>query len=280
MNIKSYYKSCGGSVLGTEQEKISHIQSLEKTGNWIAESKKDGIWLVLIGSYDKSRGYSRRGLERIHGLPHIGEGNIIIGELSESTEEAIERKKEIGHNFLDVHDIIQFNGKSLINKTLTERKLCLKLWYKNLTQEEKNYYFINPVYFNNFAKLYQSEKEGIILKRKDGLYNSFDYDWLKVKKEDTWDFVIIGYQLSDAESKTDVPTAKNFLIAQYIKDVLTPMGKVPIPEKLGIEVAHDFSKFKGLVVEVRGFSRTKKGCVRSPRFERLRTDKPTKDCIL
>lgn len=279
MNIKDYYKVCGGIILGTEEEKIEKLRLLEKSKEWVAESKNDGIWFVLIGENNKTIGFTRRGNEKEHGLPHIGNGNIIIGELSESTEKAIERKAIVGHNFIDVFDIIMYKGRNIKDLNLMERKSILKQWYNELPKEHLTYFNYVVSHENNFDKLYAKEDEGIVLKQKNGIYNSYGWDWIKVKKEQTWDMVILNYVLSTAESKSYAPIAKSLILGQYSHNKLIPMTKVPISVDIGLDVVQNFDKYKYQIVEIKGFSRTKKGSVRSPVFVRFRDDKNIKDCV-
>lgn len=277
MDITNYYKACQGFSMLDEEEKYKFIQRIEKSGDYIAESKKDGIWFGLFGEYNKTIGFTRRNNEKNHNLPHMGNGMIIIGELGEATERALERKEIIGHSFIDVFDIHTYDHMDLTNLPLIDRKDVIKHWLDDSSDFIKNHYLYVPYYEKDFVDLYRNEDEGIVLKRKRAKFNSFD--WIKVKKQDTWDMVIMGYELSTATSKQSIPTAKNIIVGQFKDGTLTKMTKVTIPIGLGERIADDFNLYKNKIVEIKGFCRTKIGSVRSPNLIRFRDDKNIEDCI-
>ena len=272
---RAYYKGCEYSISGDINAQKDSIKRYEASKKWIAEPKLDGIWYVL----NDDIGYTRRGNTRGVYLPPIGKGTVIVGELAESTEEAIRRKSEVGHTFVDVFDILSYKGRDTTDIPLLDRKGIIESWHKKLDENSKEYFNVVSYYESDFAGLYEKEKEGIVLKRANGTYRDWDDVWIKVKKEYTWDFVVVGYEVSDAESKSYTKIARNVIGAQYIGEILVPMVRIPIDTNTGRRVVDKFHLFKNTVVEVRGFSRTKKGSVRSPRFVRFRDDKPARDCV-
>ena len=277
MEIKRFYKACDGLITGTEQQKKEQISKLERSGNWIAETKQDGIWFVLFENTGK--GFTRRANEKEHHLPVFHEDTILIGELGESTERAVAEKEKIGHSFIDVFDIVRVKGTDVTKENLIKRKNILKEWLEIKSNYSDFYRYVEP-HERDFVQLYEKAEEGIVLKLKDQPYTAYDYDWIKVKKEFTWDFVIVDFELSTAESKMSTPTAKNFIAGQFIGNKLKPMVKVPISIDLGMDVAKNPDKYINQVIEIRGFSRTKTGSVRSPQLVRIRDDKPVNECTL
>ena len=93
------------------------------------------------------------------------------------------------------YDIIYHNGKDLTDKPLMERKKILSESVNegnNLTISR--YIESNGVAFFELAK--SQELEGIVAKRKDGLYHigKRTRDWLKIKVMQDEDLLILGYQ--------------------------------------------------------------------------------------
>ena len=93
------------------------------------------------------------------------------------------------------YDIIYHNGKDLTDKPLMERKAILSKAVRegnNLTISR--YIEKNGIAFFELAK--SQELEGIVAKRKDGLYHigKRTRDWLKIKVMQDEDLLILGYQ--------------------------------------------------------------------------------------
>ena len=93
------------------------------------------------------------------------------------------------------YDIIYHNGKDLTDKPLMERKKILSESVNegnNLTISR--YIEKNGIAFFELAK--SQELEGIVAKRKDGLYHigKRTRDWLKIKVMQDEDLLILGYQ--------------------------------------------------------------------------------------
>ena len=96
------------------------------------------------------------------------------------------------------YDIIYYDGEDLTEKPLMERKAILSEAVSegnNLTISR--YIERNGVAFFELAKA--QELEGIVAKRKDGLYHigKRTRDWLKIKVMQDEDLLILGYQLDE-----------------------------------------------------------------------------------
>lgn len=93
------------------------------------------------------------------------------------------------------YDILYFNGKDLTNKPLTERKEILN---KAVTEGHglsiSRYIEKNGKAFFELAK--QEQLEGIVAKKKDGLYHigKRTHDWVKIKVMQDEDLYVCGYQ--------------------------------------------------------------------------------------
>ena len=93
------------------------------------------------------------------------------------------------------YDILYFDGKDLTNKPLTERKEILN---KAVTEGHglsiSRYIEKNGIAFFELAK--QEQLEGIVAKKKDGLYHigKRTHDWVKIKVMQDEDLCVCGYQ--------------------------------------------------------------------------------------
>lgn len=93
------------------------------------------------------------------------------------------------------YDILYLDGKDLTNKPLTERKEILN---KTVTEGHglsvSRYIEKNGKDFFELAK--QEKLEGIVAKKKDGLYHigKRTHDWVKIKVMQDEDLFVCGYQ--------------------------------------------------------------------------------------
>jgi len=282
--MKTYYQRCGSSLLGTEEEKIAALNELEKSGKYFAQSKCDGIWAVCIGNRKSNKIISRNGKEKPYDLPVLNAGLTITGELGYGSEESTKRFEEIGHEFMDVYDILTIDGNSVTHLSDYERFNLLKSVVSRMPKEMREYYLPVKCYTKDFVKHYNEENEGLVLKplKKDSNYKAgtTNVDWIKVKHEYDFDMVIMDYEISTAETKVSIPMAKNLIVGQYVGNELKRMTKVgSLPLQLCKDVVADFDSYKGKVITVHGYKRFKTGAVRHPSFKCFRDDKDAKDCV-
>ena len=196
MNIRAnYYKECDGTLLGTEAQKKAQIQSLEKTGQYVAQSKSDGIWSVSISDGKTLKLYSRNEKEKSQNLPVLPAGSVIIGEFGFGSQWATKKRKIKGYDFVECFDIVSLRGNSLKDRFYVDRHDILNSFLRNLPIPMQKHFPLLPYYTENFVELYEKEHEGIVIKKKTGLYTPFDNDWFRVKKELEEDMVIIGFEL-------------------------------------------------------------------------------------
>ena len=185
------------------------------------------------------------------------------------------------------YDIIYHNGKDLTDKPLMERKAILSKAVRegnNLTISR--YIEKNGIAFFELAK--SQELEGIVAKRKDGLYHigKRTRDWLKIKVMQDEDLLILGYQLDEYGEVKD-------LILGYYDDEgkLQCRGKVYLgisKEERGIIAQFSkgntvknpwFPKYKNavwlkpqLVGTAHFMHETESGGMRQPVWKGLKTD--------
>ncbi len=186
------------------------------------------------------------------------------------------------------YDILYFNGKDLTDKPLMERKEMLS---KNVKEgfnlSISRYLSTSGVAFFELAK--KENLEGIVAKKKDGLYHigKRTHDWIKIKVMQDEDLLVLGYQ-PDEDGKV-----KDLILGYYDnKGELKCRGKV----YLGVSKAEQriigefakkntvkkpwFDKYKNVVwlkPELIGTAHfmheTENGGMRQPVWKGLRDDK-------
>ncbi len=93
------------------------------------------------------------------------------------------------------YDILYYDGKDLTNKPLTERKEVLsKAVAEGHGLSISRYIEKNGIAFFELAR--QEQLEGIVAKKKDGLYHmgKRTHDWVKIKVMQDEDLYVCGYQ--------------------------------------------------------------------------------------
>lgn len=136
-------------------------------------------------------------------------------------------------------DILYYNGQDLTNKSLMERKAVLE---KSVIEGNglsiSRYIEEQGIDFFNLAK--QQELEGIVAKKKDGLYHigKRTREWVKIKVMQDEDLLICGYQPDD----NGYP--KDLILGYYDENnVLQCRGKVYLGVfKQERKIIHDFAK--------------------------------------
>ena len=186
------------------------------------------------------------------------------------------------------YDILYFNGKDLTDKPLMERKEMLS---KNVKEgfnlSISRYLSTNGVAFFELAK--KENLEGIVAKKKDGLYHigKRTHDWIKIKVMQDEDLLVLGYQ-PDEDGKV-----KDLILGYYDdKGELKCRGKV----YLGVSKAEQriigefakkntvnrpwFDKYKNavwlkpeLIGTAHFMHETENGGMRQPVWKGLRDDK-------
>ena len=282
MKDNKYYMGCGGKA------QPSDLKKLEDTRNYVAEPKRDGIWIACVcDSKTDQRFYSRTGKEKKVELPNLWDPDIgkliLIGELGYGSQEALQRKKELGHDFMDVFDILQYGNKDLTSSPYITRRMYLQVLYKKLKLDTKHFFLLTPRFTKDFDRYFKSQPEGLILKE---INDSSPYqigtknpNWLKVKKEITIDMVIMDYELSTARTMKGRGMVKSVTCGVFKEGILTEMVKVgSMSHDLKKDMARNWKHLKGKVIEISCFKVFESGSLRHPYVHRLRLYKDPKDC--
>jgi len=154
-----------------------------------------------------------------------------------------------------------------------------------------------------YANVIANGGEGIILKdrrakyRHDGKNDNRSKAWLKVKRDDTADCVVMGVQTGNGKT---ADTFGALIIGQYVNGELVEVGRASgmtnAERRILIGIVNHIQTWKysalmgdksvqrliepRLVVEVEFMERTDKGRLRHPRYLRMRSDKEPCECTI
>ncbi len=289
---------------------------------WLFEIKYDGYRLLAAREHDKARLYSRAGNDLTATFPEIAravyalpfEHLIIDGEAVVHDESGIpsfgllqkrgrlNRPSDIRRAAAErpatfyVFDVLALGDYDLRSLPLVKRKSILRELLPS----------IGPLRYSDHIErqgetMYEHARElgleGVIAKKMDSPYRAGrSRHWLKIKVEQSDDFVVAGY----TRPKGSQPGFGALLLAQYEEDTLVYRGRVgsgfssaqlndigaqlksfdPAAAPRAAPKEKDIHWVKPtLVCEVRYTEITPDGVLRAPVFLRLRDDKRPIDCI-
>ncbi len=256
------YQGCGGA---TDRDSL---QRLEATGQWVAEPKFDGHWAMATGT----RLTSRTGRRKPVACPRLPDGTTLVGELAYGTQASV------GRGGMDVFDILEHNGRSVRHLPRAGRQVALDALYRD-TPILASFYRRAPVWATGFVAAYDAQPEGIVLKPlNDGPYTGGKVErWMKVKRQHTADYVVMGYQLSEAAGKAGL--ARCIECGGFVDGKLVKLVNVgSMPHSVARSVIADWDSWYGTVVEVGHYGLFKSGSCRHPFYLRRRPDKLAVDC--
>lgn len=285
---------------------------------WLFEIKYDGYRLICEKRQNKTKLLSRNGKDLTQTFPEIAQAidklpydNIVIdgeavvldlkglpsfasmqkrGRLSDSSAVALATRQYPAT--LYAFDLLSFDEKDLTQLPLIKRKDHLLA----LLPEAGVIRYSAHIEKDGVA-MYQASVElgleGVVGKKADSKYvPGRSENWLKVRREHSEDFVIMGYK----QSGTDV---RSLMVGQYVDGKLIYSGNVgsglggamrrTLKEKLDklrtikppkdAPREHDYIwKSAKLVCEVKFTELTPAGHLRHPVLLGLRDDKPPREC--
>jgi ATP-dependent DNA ligase len=211
--------------------------------------------------------------------------------MGSSPEKAIAKQRERGWVEYRVFDCLFFKGIDVRQERFLERRSYME----TVLREWDNPFATAAVQVDASVaeaylhRIWKSGGEGIILKDIRSQYAD-EKSWVKVKREQTADVVIMGYAAAKKESikVTGVTSQTKFakkgwigavIFGQYKKGKLIECGQC---SGMDDETREGFSlnkdDYKGAVMEISFQEREESGKFRHPRFLRLRPDKDPSEC--
>ncbi len=293
--------------------------------DWIFEFKYDGTRALLYFEKGKIRFINRREKDITHRYPEFSnliynlhckecilDGEIIVEKNGIPNFFLLQKREQNEEKFrieilsklypakYIVFDILYIDGKYMLDLPLMERKKILEKTVSN-----SNIVLKTP-YISTYGKSLYSEAvnagfEGVMAKKKDSIYEEgkrSDF-WLKIKKVQTEDYVILGYTEGKGNRKD---TFGALLVGGYRNGKWFYVSKVGtgFDEETRTLLMKKFKKLKTkkyfdlpkelekekitflkpkLVCEVKFVEKTPRGKLRAPVFLRLRDDKAPEECV-
>lgn len=249
-------------------------------GEWIAERKYDGTRILMTITKHKISMINRRDIEKIMQYPEflnareclnddvdeiVLDGELIVNDdfnLLAKRDHLTDKMKiklmsmKYPATYM-VFDVLEVNGVDVRNRPLIERKRILRQFVRN-TDNIKIVEYVENGFKEFFDWVINDGGEGIMLKKKSSPYLDCRSDlWLKVKKEETVDVKVLGYEEGDEHGA-----------------LITELGKVSLKSKAFLTQYLELSnKHKEIFAEVKFMELSKNGKMRFPVLVRLRTDK-------
>ena len=287
---------------------------------YAAEEKLDGARFLMFIEEGENRFSSRhksikdgKFSEKTDNFPHLRnldlsnlsgtvlDGEIVTGKnvtdvmsvVGGSPSTALRYQMRHGWAKYIVFDILKYNETDVTHEFYKDRRYLLhQIFSEHIYRFDFNSIkLINSVEINKksfYDEILKYGREGIVLKKLTSPYGT---DWIKVKKESTWDVVILGFEdPEEMTTKSDGTISRSRLadknligsirFGQYIDGILTPLGSC---SGLTDSERSVFSKiptaFIGKVMTIKAQERTESGAFRHPVFVRMRSDKNPEECI-
>jgi DNA ligase D-like protein (predicted ligase)/DNA ligase D-like protein (predicted 3'-phosphoesterase) len=291
--------------------------------DWIFEVKWDGIRAICYVYDDlsiKSRNQKelRDNFPELHELQNLTKNIVLDGEIIILREgkidfqSLIKRVQASGGFEIEslsksfpatyvVFDVLELEGKPLVDKSLLERKAILK------NQVKEGRYVIHSLFADGEGEAYYKAVidkglEGIVAKKKQSPYESGrrSNNWLRIKKVVTCDCVVFGYTEGKGRrektfgalvlglyDKKQQPVFVGKVGTGFTDDTLENLTKtfqeLKSEEKI-LDVGDISDKITWLnpilICQVEYQSATEDNKLRLPRFRGLRFDKTPLECTL
>lgn len=259
--------------------------------DYFVEEKHDGQWGELVFDDEgKVHTFSRNGKPKnlkgvAEELEKTGLKNTrIICELGFGSQAETIRANKVGHHRVILFDVIKLNGFDLRKRTLKQRRATLVYLYeKDISCNiDMSYAPLSEIHYDlsleEIKTLYEGivkdGGEGIVLKDPSKPYIKGKLpDWLKIKKEISKEFQIIGYENSTAKKYVSKDWIKAILLAEVgDQNRARVMQCGSMTEEMREAFSEDKSFYLGKIVEIAGFEIFTSGAVRHPSIKRMRPD--------
>ena len=216
--------------------KATSVQELPTGNEWLYEIKWDGyralaakhgdsVRLLSLKNKDLSRDFPAV-VDAVHGVAAVAaliDGEIVaIDKRGCPSFQMLQNRAALGQDWQIVYyafDLLELDGEDLKNRPLIERKARLQ---QVLSGSEVRYNAALPGSPETVVHtVSEAGLEGVIAKRRDSIYRgrTRSIDWLKLKLEQSQEFVIGGYNPTPG-------SVQSLLVGYYETGKLMFAGKV------------------------------------------------------
>lgn len=238
--------------------------------------------------------------------------NFVASMINNGTPEvSIAKQQKNGWVPYHIYDLLRdVDGTWMLDCPYEERRARLEQIYKELLEPACDLLVLNDSYDcattkaeENFNAIIARGYEGIVLKRKDGLYQPGKrpmWNQIKMKASEDDDVVIMGFQPAtrkytgkNLESwpywEGDIPVtahwAKGLIgtidIGKYSNGTLVKVGTVTgITEVIRERMTRVPEEFIGKVMVIKAMEVTENGAYRHANYLRMHADKRPEECII
>lgn len=293
-----------------------YLAKITDFDEWGCEEKFDGERLVLTFEKDCVRATTRRqsvktGLlnEKSNNVPHLRnaiiadlEGTVIDGEIIATVqhrtlgltqsimnslpEKSVALQRNYGWVKYKAFDCLKYKGEDIRGRKEEDRRVFLSTVigrilerYPDLTGYiEKAEKYPAKNYQEIFKRITDAGGEGCILKKKSATYGA-THAWLKVKREETFDAFVTGYEKGNGKYSDTVGYLRCSVYDDEGNEVEI-CRVAPGDDKTRNSIYKNFESYKGRVVELKAQEVTKFNRLRHPRIVRWREDIGQADCTL
>jgi hypothetical protein len=317
-----------------DKDNMNHLIKLDKLLDdplYVAEEKIDGCRYKMFGC----RFFSSDNVEKTDNFPHLreffvqlGMPNLILdGEINypgktsqyctrvtgSLAETAVKFQEQNGYIHYKIYDILRTPKATwMVHNTYQQRRKLLQYFYdmyiKGTPMEQ--FIQISDREIDNkrpyLEKILDDGGEGIVLKHVNSLYvmgKNPMWQWMKWKKDDEADLIIIGLEDPTIEYKgknieqwpfwrningIDTPVTKNYyngwcnklIMGAYvdgeIQKICTAAG---LTEEVKADIKEHPKKYLNRVARITFMEKTEAGYPRHPNFHSLHEDKQPDACI-
>lgn len=290
--------------------KIENSDSLFVDDNWLMEEKFSGRRIQCLIENNDIKFAGRYGddttediasfklkFSRIHNnlkQLNLPQGTLLDGEvhlplrsssltfqiLNSGIDDAITLQEQNGYLVYSVFDVLYFENRSFIDKSLQFRKNKLK----QIIQTFSNIQLVeNTTDFTQKNKLWSEilnsdrEEKGVVFKFLESEYESIKSKWWrKLKRQETYDAVITAFNL---DNKYPSDFVSSITVAQYKDDKLVNVANVSgLTQGQAADFRSRIDFYIGKVIQFKAEVKTSKS-YKNPRFDKLRFDKKPESCV-
>jgi ATP-dependent DNA ligase len=226
---------------------------------------------------------------------------------------AVERQRERGWMTFILFDLLRLGGVDFTKEDNQTRRSALELLYYRLENVDDRLAEFEYLQIADRFPLEQAEErfaevvalggEGIMLKNPLACYKPGtrpSKTWLKLKRKDTFDAVIMGFEAPSTWYAEPGMTGKDgifypegrhtrfymngwigaIIYGQYKDGQLVRMGRSSgINDEMREAMSNNQERYIGQVAEFACMGRNSKGASRHPAFKRMRPDKNASQCV-